>query len=119
MLTLPPVTPQIVNGKLRGLAGSSAKRVAAIPDVPTYSEMGFPNVEIGSWVGVFAPAKTPDAVVAKLNADINAVMKRQLEGAARQGRLRSDGDDRRRSNDYFKSEITRWGTMVTAVGFSN
>ena len=46
----------------------------AIKDVPSYTEMGYPNIEIGSWVGVFVPAKTPDAVVAKLNAEINAVM---------------------------------------------
>ena len=75
VLTLPPVAPQIAQGKLRGLGVSSSnKRNSAIPDVPTYAEMGFPNIDIGSWVGVFVPAKTPDAVVAKLNAEINAVM---------------------------------------------
>ena len=73
VLTLPPVTPQIRSGALRGLGVANAKRNPAIPDVPTYGEMGFPNLSIGSWVGVFAPAKTPDAVVEKLNAEINIV----------------------------------------------
>ena len=88
--------------------------------MPTYGEMGYPNIEIGSWVGVFAPAKTPDAVVAKLNAEINAVMKEpDSHGAAGQGRLRSDDDGVSEANSYFKSEMDRWGTMVTSVGFSN
>ncbi len=120
VLTLPPVTPQIVQGKLRGLAVSSTKRVNAIKDVPSYTEMGYPNIEIGSWVAVFAPAKTPDAVVAKLNAEINAVM---AEADSKE-RLAKAGFDPMTTgvsdaNSYFKGEMDRWGKMVTAVGFSN
>ena len=120
VLTLPPVTPQIKSGALRGLGVASAKRNPAIPDVPTYAEMGFPNVIVGSWVGVFAPGKTPDAIVAKLNADINAVMKEpdSLE------RLAKAGFDPVvlnvvEVNKYFNDDVTRWGTMVKAIGFSN
>jgi tripartite-type tricarboxylate transporter receptor subunit TctC len=120
VLTLPPVTPQIREGKLRGLGVASAKRNPAIPDVPTYGEMGYPNIEIGSWVGVFAPAKTPDAVVAKLNTEINTAMKDSdaLERLAKAGfgPLSMSVSD---ANGYFKNEIGRWGTMVTSVGFSN
>jgi tripartite-type tricarboxylate transporter receptor subunit TctC len=120
VLTLPPVTPQIRQGKLRGLGVASAKRNSAIPDVPTYGEMGYPNIEIGSWVAVFAPAKTPDAVVAKLNAEINAGMKDQ---DARE-RLAKAGFDPvakpvAEGNDYFKSEVSRWATMVKSAGVSN
>jgi tripartite-type tricarboxylate transporter receptor subunit TctC len=120
VLTLPPVTPQILNGKLRGLGVASAKRNSAIPDVPTYGEMGYPNIEIGSWVGVFAPAKTPDAVVARLNAEITAGMKDKdaLERLAKAG-FDPVAKTVAESNDYFKSEVERWGKMVTAVGFSN
>ena len=75
VLTLPTVMPHIRRGALRGLGVASDKRNSAMPNVPTYGEMGFPNVYSGSWVGFFAPAKTPDAVVAKLNAEINALMK--------------------------------------------
>jgi tripartite-type tricarboxylate transporter receptor subunit TctC len=120
VLTLPPVTPQIRDGKLRGLGVASAKRNSAIPDVPTYGEMGFPNIEIGSWVGVFAPAKTPDAVVAKLNAEIVAAMqdKDALERLAKAG-FDPVAKSVAEGNGYFKSEIERWGTMVNSVGFSN
>jgi len=120
VLTLPPVVPQILQGKLRGLGVASDKRNSAIPDVPTYGEMGFPNVYSGSWVAFFAPAKTPDAVVTKLNAEINALMKEpdSLE------KLKQNGfdpvvKDVAESNEYFKSQVESWGKMVNAIGFSN
>ena len=120
VLSLPPVVPQILNGKLRGLGVASDKRNSAIPDVPTYGEMGFPNVYSGSWVGLFAPAKTPDAVVAKLNAEINALMKEpdSLE------KLKKAGFDpvvknASEVNQYFKDDVERWGKMVKAIGYSN
>jgi tripartite-type tricarboxylate transporter receptor subunit TctC len=120
VLTLPPVTAQIRNGKLRGLGVASATRNPAIPDVPTYGEMGYPNIEIGSWVAVFAPAKTPDAVVAKLNAEITAAMKDKdaVDALAKAG-FGPLGKSLAESNGYFKSEIDRWGKMVKSVGFSN
>ena len=120
VLTLPPTVPQIVQGKMRGFGVASDKRNSAIPDVPTYGEMGFPGVFSGSWVAVFAPGKTPDAVVTKLNAEINTVMKEPdaLE------KLKQSGFDPLAKNPaetdaYFKSEVASWAKMVNAVGFSN
>jgi tripartite-type tricarboxylate transporter receptor subunit TctC len=120
VLTLPPVTPHIRSGKLRGLGVASEKRNSAIPDVPTYGEMGYPNIYSGSWVGVFAPAKTPDAVVAKLNAEINAVMKEpdSLDRLAKAG-FDPVTKNVAETTGYFQSEIESWGKMVKAVGFSN
>jgi tripartite-type tricarboxylate transporter receptor subunit TctC len=120
VLTLPPTVPQIVQGKLRGLGVASDKRNSAIPDVPTYGEMGYPGVYSGSWVAFFAPAKTTDAVVTKLNAEINALMKEpdSLE------KLKQNGfdpvvKDVAESEAYYKSEVASWGKMVNAIGFSN
>jgi tripartite-type tricarboxylate transporter receptor subunit TctC len=120
VLTLPPVTPQILNGKLRGLGVASDKRNSAIPDVPTYGEMGYPHFYSGSWVGFFAPAKTPDAVVAKLNAEINAVMKEpdSLQQLAKSG-FDPVVTNAAEVNIYFKDDVERWGKMVRAIGFSN
>lgn len=66
--------PFIRDGKLLALAVSSPMRAAALPDVPTTLEAGFPNSDYSFWIGVFAPAKTPHDIVAKLNADIVKAM---------------------------------------------
>src|SRR5215831_19381865 len=119
VLTLPTVTPQIMQGTLRGLGLASATRNAAVPHVPTYGEMGFPNVYSGSWVAFFAPAKTPDAIVGRLNAEINAVM---TDGEVLE-KLKAIGfdplvKDQTATVDYFKSEIANWGKMVKAIGIT-
>jgi tripartite-type tricarboxylate transporter receptor subunit TctC len=67
---LPPSLPQIKAGKLKALAVTSTTRAAALPDVPTMAEAGLPGFEASSWFGVLAPAGTPPAIVAKLNAEI-------------------------------------------------
>jgi len=119
VLTLPAVTPQIVQGGLRGIGLASATRNAAVPNVPTYGEMGFPNVYSGSWVAFFAPAKTPDAIVARLNAEINTVMK-DPEVLQKLKTIGFDPivKDQAATVDYFKSEIANWGKMVKAVGIT-
>ena len=120
VLTLPTVVPPITQGLLRGIGLASATRNSAVPNVPTYGEMGFPNVYSGSWVGFFAPAKTPDAVVAKLNAEINQIVK---EPEAQQ-KLKTIGFDamiktQAETAEYFKSEVASWGKMTRAIGFSS
>src|SRR5215470_8750080 len=120
VLTLPTVVPSITQGLLRGIGLASAARNSAVPNVPTYGEMGFPNVYSGSWVGFFAPAKTPDAVVAKLNAEINAIM----QEPPAQEKLKTIGFDvmikkEVEAADYFKSEVASWGKMTRAIGYSS
>ncbi|MBC5781806.1 tripartite tricarboxylate transporter substrate binding protein BugE [Ramlibacter sp. USB13] len=72
---LPSALPHIKGGKLRALAVLSEKRSPALPDVPTYGELGFPQMGGGGWFGVVAPAGTPPEVVAKLNAAFHKAMK--------------------------------------------
>ncbi|HET8747481.1 MAG TPA: tripartite tricarboxylate transporter substrate binding protein BugE [Ramlibacter sp.] len=72
---LPSALPHIKAGKLRALAVLSEKRSPALPDVPTYGELGFPQMGGGGWFGVVAPAGTPPEVVAKLNAAFHKAMK--------------------------------------------
>src|SRR5512132_1220854 len=62
------VLPQIKAGKLRALAGWGDKRVAALPEVPTFKELGYPDAEFYIWAGVFAPKGTPEPLLAKLRA---------------------------------------------------
>lgn len=72
--TVPPALAHIKSGKLRALAVASSKRIAALPDTPTFAEAGVPDFEVALWQGVFVPARTPEAVVDKLNASINKLL---------------------------------------------
>jgi tripartite-type tricarboxylate transporter receptor subunit TctC len=67
--------PQIKAGKVRALAVAAPQRLAQLPDVPTMAEAGFPDINVTSWNGIVAPAGTPKAIVDKLNAVVNDVLK--------------------------------------------
>jgi tripartite-type tricarboxylate transporter receptor subunit TctC len=66
--------PHIKSGKTRALAVTTAKRSSALPDVPTLAEAGVPNIDVGTWFGLFAPAFTPAPIVARLNKEVVAVL---------------------------------------------
>jgi tripartite-type tricarboxylate transporter receptor subunit TctC len=70
-----PLQPQIQAGKLRAIAVTTAKRFPLLPALPTVAEAGYPDFEALAWNGVLVPAVTPKAVIAKLNAEINAILK--------------------------------------------
>jgi len=70
-----PLQPMIKAGKLRALAVTTAKRFPLLPDLPTIAESGYPGFEALAWNGVMVPANTPQPIVARLNAEINAVLK--------------------------------------------
>ena len=72
---LPSALPHIKAGKLRALAVLSDKRSPALPDVPTYGELGYPQMGSGGWFGIVAPAGTPPEVIAKLNQALHKAMK--------------------------------------------
>lgn len=71
---LPAAMPMLQQGRLRPLAVATPKRAVALPDVPTMTESGLPAFQSDSWFGILAPAKTPRAIVAKLNRDIGAIL---------------------------------------------
>ena len=71
---LPPVLPHIKSGKLKALAITMPKRTQYLPDVPTATEQGHPQLDVNSWVGLLAPAKTPPAIIEKLHAAITRIM---------------------------------------------
>ena len=75
LITLAAVTEYVRSGKLRALAVTTPYRSPALPDVPTMAEAGLPGFNVESWQGYFAPAGTPQAVVDKINRDIQTVLK--------------------------------------------
>jgi len=109
--------PQIKAGRLRALAVSSAKRISALPDVPTFAEAGFPGVEDYTWVGVFVPAGTPATVVHKLNEAVNGAI-RNPEVRERLAASAFDpvGGPQPQAADYVKAEIVKWGKVVRETG---
>jgi tripartite-type tricarboxylate transporter receptor subunit TctC len=66
--------PSILNGKLRALGVTSAKRLFAVPEVPTLSESGYADVEMVGWNGVSVPAKTPQSLALQINTDIRKIL---------------------------------------------
>ena len=82
--------PYVQSGQARGIAVLASKRSPLAPDVPTMSEAGVPGLDVDSWLGIFAPAKTPPAVIAKLRARDPRLAARP-EGAFREERRRSLG----------------------------
>lgn len=72
--TIPTVLPHVRAGKLRPLAVTTLKRSPALPEVPTIAESGVPGFDHGPWNGMLAPAKTPRAVIARLNAEVAKIV---------------------------------------------
>ena len=70
----PPTAPQVTSGKVRGLAVTAAERLDDLPDVPTMDEQGYPDVHVQLWSGIFAPAKTPPAVIKTLETELQRIM---------------------------------------------
>jgi tripartite-type tricarboxylate transporter receptor subunit TctC len=111
----PAVLPHIRSGRLRALAVSSPQRLAALPDLPTVAECGLPGFEADQWYGVVAPAGTPAAVVARLNAEINKAL--SLPDVAQQlaveGALPMPGTPAA-FGALIAREIPRWAEVVRA-----
>jgi tripartite-type tricarboxylate transporter receptor subunit TctC len=103
--------PQIKAGKVRAIAITSQKRSALLPDVPTMSESGIPGFEFGPWFGLVAPAKTPAAVIAKVNADVNAVLELKEVQDKIQGAIILGGSPQRFAT-FIGHEITEWGKVI-------
>jgi tripartite-type tricarboxylate transporter receptor subunit TctC len=71
------VIPQIKGGKVKAIADTYTRRISALPDLKTAAEQGYPGINIGHWAGLFAPKGTPQAVIDKMNAALQATLKSQ------------------------------------------
>ena len=116
-VTISAATPLVKSGRLRGLAVTSARRVAALPEVPTVIEAGFPGFDDYTWVGAFLPKSAPHSVVSRLNADVNALL-RQSEVGDRLEALgfQPTGGTAEAFASYLKQEARRWSEVVRATG---
>jgi tripartite-type tricarboxylate transporter receptor subunit TctC len=108
--------PHVQAGRLRALAVSSGKRFSAEPNIPTVAESGVPGFDVSSWYGLLAPAKTPPAVVEKMNADAVAVLRepevrQKLENLG----LEVVGSSQQQFADFIKAEMVKWGPVIKAA----
>src|SRR5919201_3979187 len=108
--------PFIKDGRLRALATSGAKRSAALPDLPTFNEAGYPDFEVDLWLGVFGPINTPTAVLRRLNAEINAALGEVTVAAAFakvgvEPRAASAEEGAR----FVRAEHDKWAQVVTGA----
>ena len=111
------VKPHAQSGKLRALGVTTAKRSAAMPDTPTIAEAGIPGYETNTWNSLVVPHGTPQAIIQRLNAEVNAVLNRPEV----RDRLRDQGADPDPGTPaqlaaHIQSEITRFTRLVKAVG---
>ena len=115
--TVSAISPHVKSGALRALAVTTAKRSAAMPDVPTMAEAGMKGYETSTWGGVLAPAGTPKDVVAKLNGEINKalaapdVRQRMLDAG-----IEPAGGTPQQFTTFIQSEMAKWAKVAKTAG---
>jgi tripartite-type tricarboxylate transporter receptor subunit TctC len=110
---MPSIIGHVRAGAVRALAVTTKERVAVVPDLPTIAEAGVPGFDVSSWFGFFVPVKTPQEIIAKLNADTNAA----LAHASVKPRFDDLGATPRGTTPgqlaaFLKSEIDKWGPVI-------
>jgi len=115
--SMPPAVPQIKAGKLRAIAVTSAQRSAALPDVPTVNEQGFRDFDDLTWIGFFAPAGTPAAIVNRLNAEINRIVELpDVKEKLTQSGLTSKRNTPAEFAAFIREEIPKWAKAIKDSG---
>ena len=115
--SVPTALSQIKGGKISALAVSSNARSASLPDTPTISEAGVKGFDTSTWFGILAPAGTPAAIVAKLNAEINAALKspevaKQIDSEGG----KPIGGTSAKFAELIKAELGKWSVAVKESG---
>jgi tripartite-type tricarboxylate transporter receptor subunit TctC len=114
---MPAVLSHVKSGKLRGLAVSTAKRSTFLPELPTIAESGYPGFEATGWIGIVAPARTPQPIVAKLHGQIVKTLnapdvRERLNTLA----FTPVGDTPQQFGHFIQSEIAKWTKVIESAG---
>jgi len=118
VITAPAALPSARSGKLRALAVTTLKRSPAAPDIPTVAEvLDIPDYEVDSWVALFAPAKTPEAIIARMQKEVSRVL--QL-AEVRQKLIEQTADPVGSTPEELqrivKTELKRWAEVIGKAG---
>lgn len=116
-VALPAAVELVKSGRVRGLVVTGAKRSAALPDVPTVAESGFPGFEDVTWVGVFAPSRTPDAIVQRVNKEVAAIQRDpDFQAKLAAAGFEPLGGSVVDAKDYLRNELGKWARVVKETG---
>ncbi|WP_082550876.1 tripartite tricarboxylate transporter substrate binding protein [Pseudorhodoferax sp. Leaf265] len=113
------ILPHIRSGKVRAIAVTGAKRSPQLPDIPTVAEAGMPELETYAWYGMFAPAKTPNDVVTRINVEALKVMKgEEYQRVLKEAGAEFVGDTPENFASFVKAEQSKWSRAAKASGAS-
>ncbi len=105
--------PYIKSGKLRGLAVSSKKRLAAAPDIPSYGEQGYPTLEFNLWHGMIGAKGIPGGIVKRMNEELDAVLKSpEVSGRLAEDGVLAVGGTPQAFMATIRAEVERWQTFI-------
>jgi tripartite-type tricarboxylate transporter receptor subunit TctC len=115
--SMPSSLPFAKSGKLRAIAVGGAKRSNAAPEIPTVAESGLAGFEVTDWQGLLAPAKTPAAVIERLNREtIRILNERDVKERLAAAGLQVVTNTPAQFADFIRSEIDKWGKVIRAAG---
>jgi tripartite-type tricarboxylate transporter receptor subunit TctC len=117
MATVSTLAAHIHSGKVRGLAVTGKERIPILSDLPTFAEAGVPNYDTGNWIGLSAPAGTPEPIIAKLHKEIAEIqklpdVKKQLDAHGSTAQAMSTAE----FAAYINQETERWASVIKAKG---
>jgi tripartite-type tricarboxylate transporter receptor subunit TctC len=116
--TIPAGLPHVRAGRLRALGAAMLRRSSLAPEIPTLDEQGLRGFTGGSWVGLVAPARTPDPVVAKIAADVDRVMADGFSRELEQRGLVPEGLGPAAFRDFIEAEVVKWGDVARRAGIA-
>lgn len=115
--SMPSSISLVKGGRLRALAVTSDQRVAALPDVPTFAELGYPNVNLTSWYGMWAPAHTPSELIASLYRNVSGVLAQpSVRARLLDAQAMPVGDTPEHFDVFCRSEAKRYADIVRLAG---
>jgi tripartite-type tricarboxylate transporter receptor subunit TctC len=115
--TISTALPHVKSGRLRALAVSTARRSPAAPEVPAIAEAGVKGYDYASWIGLLAPAKTPQPIIARLNAEaVKALQTPEIKAILAVEGSEPVGNSPGQFAAILKTEVARWAQVVKAAG---
>ena len=115
--TMSTALPHVKSGRLRALAVSTAKRASAAPDVVTIAESGVAGYDYASWIGLLAPAKTPEAIIARWHTEAARVMQTaEMKTLLQHEGSEPVGNSPREFGNLIKTEVERWKRVAQSAG---